>query len=185
MKMTYMDDYFMDKSKLGKRIMIIGSCGSGKTTLAIQLSKILKLPIIHLDKEYWKPGWVEPLKNEWEDKQNKLVLNDSWIIDGNYGGTFDIRFRRANTVIFLDYNKYVCLYRIIKRWIKNIGKKRADMADGCLEKIDIQFIKFVWEFPKNSRYKIIGKIDEYKDINKIILINKKQTKLFIEDIGKN
>ncbi|MDR2096312.1 MAG: hypothetical protein LBP76_12475 [Treponema sp.] len=82
----------MNKSKLGKRIMIIGSCGSGKTTLAIQLSNILKLPIIHLDKEYWKPGWVETSKEEWENKQNKLVLDENWIIDGNYGGTFDIRF---------------------------------------------------------------------------------------------
>jgi adenylate kinase family enzyme len=129
-----------------------------------------------------EPGWVESSKEEWENRQNKLVLDENWIMDGNYGGTFDIRFKRANTVIFLDYNRYICLYRIIKRWIQNIGKRRMDMAEGCIEKIDLPFIKFVWEFPKRSRYKIINKLDEYNNINKIILKNEKETKLFIKKI---
>ena len=173
----------MEDIKLGKRIMIIGSCGAGKTTLAIQLNEITNIPIIHLDKEYWKPGWVESNKEEWYEKQNKFVDNINWIIDGNYGGSLDIRLSKADTVIFLDYNKYICLYRIIKRWIQYFGKTRIDMAEGCNEKIDLPFIKFVWNFPKKPRKKIIDKLNEYNELNKIILKNPKETKIFLKMIG--
>jgi adenylate kinase family enzyme len=173
----------MEDIKLGKRIMIIGSCGAGKTTLAIQLNEITNIPIIHLDKEYWKPGWVESNKEEWYEKQNKFVDNINWIIDGNYGGSLDIRLSKADTVIFLDYNKYICLYRIIKRWIQYFGKTRIDMAEGCNEKIDLPFIKFVWNFPKKPRKKIVDKLNEYNELNKIILKNPKETKIFLKTIG--
>jgi adenylate kinase family enzyme len=173
----------MEEIELGKRVMIIGSCGAGKSTLSIQLNEIIDIPIIHLDKEYWKPGWVESGKEEWYEKQNKLVEKENWIIDGNYGGSLDIRFSKADTVIFLDYGKYICLYRIIKRSLQNIGKNRIDMAEGCNEKIvELSFIKFVWDFPKKSRPKIIDKIEEYNKINKIILKNPKETKLFLEKV---
>jgi adenylate kinase family enzyme len=172
----------MENINLGKKIMVIGSCGAGKTILAIQLNGKINIPIIHLDKEYWKPGWKETQKEEWQEKQKKLVDNESWIIDGNYGGTFDIRFSKADTVIFLDYNRYICLYRVIKRWLKNIGKNRVDMGEGCIEKIDLQFIKFVWEFPKKSRYKIIKKLEEYNEIKKIILKSPKEAKLFLKKV---
>ena len=163
---------------LGNRIMIVGSGGAGKSTLAIKLNELLKIPLIHLDKEYWKPGWEESPKKEWHEKQNKMIENINWIIDGNYGGTLDIRFSKADTVIFLDYNRLICTYRIFKRWIKNFNKKRIDMAEGCKEKIDIQFIKWVWEFPNKSRYKIIETMEKYDDVKKIILKNSKDTKLF-------
>ncbi|MDR3114094.1 MAG: DNA topology modulation protein [Treponema sp.] len=172
----------MEAIKLGKRILIIGPSGAGKTTLAIQLNEKINIPIIHLDKEYWKPGWIETQKDEWLEKQKKLVDNEIWIIDGNYGGTFDIRFSKADTVIFLDYNRYICIYRIIKKWIKNIGKNRIDMAEGCIEKIDLPFLKFVWEFPKKSRCKIINKLKEYNEIKEIILKNPKETKTFLRRI---
>ena len=174
----------MEQIKLGKRIMIIGSCGAGKSTLAIQLYEIINIPIIHLDKEYWKPGWVEPNKDEWHEKQSKLVDGESWIIDGNYGGSFDIRFSKADTIIFLDYNRYICLFRLFERWLQYRGKNRIDMGEGCNEKIpELSFIKFVLEFPKKSRPKIIDKMNEYKKIEKIILKNPKETKKFLIEIN--
>jgi adenylate kinase family enzyme len=175
----------MDIEKLGKRIMVIGSCGGGKTTFSIKLSKILKLPLIHLDKEFWKPGWIETPKEEWYGKQEKIVSNESWIIDGNYGGSFDIRFKKANTVIFLDYNRYICLIGIFKRWLMFFGKNRIDMGEGCIEKIDWQFIKFVWDFPKKSRPNIYNKLNEYENINKIILKNRRDTDKLMKSIKVN
>ena len=165
--------------------MIIGSCGAGKSTLAIQLNEIIDIPIIHLDKEYWKPGWVESEKEEWYERQNKMVGKDSWIIDGNYGGSLDIRFSKADTVIFLDYNKYICLYRIFKRWIQNRGRNRIDMGEGCNEKRpELSFIKFVWDFPKKSCPKIMDKMAQYNDIEKIILKNPKETRFFLKRVEK-
>lgn len=173
----------MNSNKLGKRIMIIGSCGSGKTTLAMQLNKKTTLPVIHLDKEYWQAGWVETPKELWIEKQRKLLLGDCWIVDGNYSGSFDIRLEKTDTVIFLDYNRYLCLYRVLRRWISNIGKVRVDMAEGCFEKIDLPFIKFVWRFPIDSRNKIINKLKEYNSVNVIRFRKPKETKRFLSSIN--
>jgi adenylate kinase family enzyme len=173
----------MNVIKLGKRIMIIGSCGSGKTTLAMQLSKKINLPVIHLDKEYWQAGWVETPKELWIEKQRKLLLDDCWIVDGNYGGSLDIRLEKADTVIFLDYNRYLCLYRVLRRWISNMGKVRVDMADGCIEKIDLPFIKFVWRFLIDSRNKIVNKIKEYNSVNVISFRKPKETKWFLRSLN--
>lgn len=170
----------MNNKKLGKRIIIIGSCGSGKSTLAVKLNKITNIPVIHLDKEYWNPGWKETPQEQWHEKQYQLLgKSDCWIADGNFQGSLDIRLNMTDTVIFLDYNRYICLYRAFKRWLTNYGKTRKDMADGCIEKMDIAFFKYIWRFPLDSRYKIINKLKEYHNVNKIILKNPKETEKFI------
>lgn len=113
-----------------------------------------------------------------------MLLGDCWIVDGNYGGSLHIRLEKADTVIFLDYNRYLCLYRVLKRWICNIGKVRVDMAEGCVEKIDLPFIKFVWRFPIDSRNKIINKLKEYNSVNIISLRNPKEKKCFLRSLNK-
>jgi adenylate kinase family enzyme len=83
-----------------KRIAIIGSCGAGKSTLARQMGTILGLEVIHLDSFFWKPGWVETPRVEWRSTVENLVKRETWIIDGNYGSTFDIRLEAADTIVF-------------------------------------------------------------------------------------
>ncbi len=173
----------MDNATLGKHIMIIGSCGSGKTTLAIELGKRIKLPVIHLDKEYWHAGWVESSKEKWIEKQWELLAGECWIVDGNYGGSLDIRLGKADTAIFLDYSRYLCLYRVLKRWITNIGRTRIDMADGCVEKIDVPFIRFVWRFPFDSRPKLLDKLQEYTTVQVIRISSPKEARKLIEECG--
>ena len=171
--------------RLGRKIMIIGSGGSGKSTLARKLGEILKLPVIHLDKEFWNPGWIETPKEEWYKKQRNLMLKPEWIADGNFGGSLEIRLEKADSIIFLDFNRLTCIWGVIKRWFTNYGKTRHDMTEGCDEKIDLQFLKWIWNYPLNSRPNVMAKISKYKNIELIIVKNRKEIKHIIKNIMIN
>ncbi|PSR33577.1 MAG: AAA family ATPase [Sulfobacillus benefaciens] len=138
-----------------KRIAIIGSPGAGKSTLAWQLGEILGLPVFHLDRLFWKPGWIPSPKSLWIAMQSTLVTQDSWIIDGNYGSTLHIRVAAADTIIFLDFPRYICLGQAVKRAWQYRGTIRPDMAQGCPEKIDREFLQYIWRFPFSERPQIL------------------------------
>lgn len=164
-----------------KRIAIIGCSGSGKSTLARQLGTILNVPVIHLDALFWKPGWVETAGQDWIAIQEKLVKQESWIIDGNYTSTMDIRFVEADTIMFLDYPRWLCLYRALKRWITYAGKTRPDIAPGCPEKVDWPFIQWIWSYRKRSRPLALQKLEKYQaDHTIIILHSPAETRRFLE-----
>jgi len=141
-----------------ERILILGCCGAGKSTLARSLEKELDLPIIHLDQHYWQPNWQEPSKAAWTTKVEELIKLDKWIMDGNYGGTLDLRIKRADTIVYLDASTIKCLYRVIKRIIKYRGKVRPDMPQGCPERFDLDFLHYVLVFNLIRKKSILKKI---------------------------
>ena len=153
-----------------RRVVIIGSCGAGKSTLAVSLGQKLSLPVIHLDAYYWQPGWQETATAQWLETQQELVKSDRWIIDGNYGGSLDLRLAAADTIIWLDFNRYLCLSRVLKRYLQYPGKTRPDMAQGCPERLNIEFFKYVWDFPRLQRPKIQAKLNEYDREKQIIIL---------------
>ncbi len=165
-------------NNIGKRIMIIGSPGSGKSTFAGKLSQITQLPLIHLDKEFWKDGWIETPRQEWIEKQKQLILGDEWIIDGNYGGTMDLRLEKADTIICFKLSRTVCLLSYYKRVITNIGKVRVDMPEGCPEKFDFEFMKYIWNFPKASGKTNLDIIEKNKDKQIIVFKSRKESQQF-------
>lgn len=165
-----------------KRIMIIGSGGAGKSTLARQLGEILQLPVYHLDLYYWKPGWNPTPNDEWGLFQENLVNEERWIIDGNYGRTFDIRMKRAHVIILLDLSRWITVYRVIKRRIMYHGKTRPDLNEDCPESLDFEFIKWVWNFRKTRIPGIIQKLNIYKDKKIIILKSPKEARVFLDQV---
>ena len=152
-----------------ERVIIIGSAGSGKSTLAQQLGDKLHLPVVHLDKYYWKPNWVPTPNEEWDRIVEAFTSEDHWIIDGNYSRTMDIRMKRADLIIFLDMPRWLCLYRILKRRIMYHKKTRPDMNDGCQEKIDYEFFKWVWNYRKRSRKGTLDKLEQVNDQQQVII----------------
>ncbi len=154
-----------------QRVAIIGSCGAGKSTLARSLGEKLSLPIIHLDAYYWRSRWQEIDSAKWLKIQQELVEGDRWIIDGNYGNTMDVRFAVADTIIWLDFNRYLCLWRVFQRYLQYAGKIRPDMAAGCPERLNWEFLQYVWNFPKLHRMIIINKLAKQASKQIIILQN--------------
>lgn len=145
-----------------KRVLVIGSCGAGKSSFSQRLHKITALPVIHLDRYYWKPGWVEPPKEEWKRIVADLIDRDEWIIDGNYGGTMEMRINRADTVFWLDMSRHLCVSRIVKRTLLYKEGSRPDMADGCDERFKWDFMRYVWNFRRDKNPIIEKRLAEFQ-----------------------
>ena len=122
-----------------ERIIIIGCGGAGKSTLARKLGEVLDLPVVHLDKLFWKPGWVETSHEEFDALLAQELAKDHWIMDGNFNRTMPERMKRCDTIIYLDFSRFACLMGVLKRVITTYGKVRPDMGEGCPERIDLEF----------------------------------------------
>ena len=126
-----------------QRVLIIGPCGAGKSTLARKLGDRLGLPVFHMDQLNWRTGWVESSKDEIGAKLQAIVTDDRWLIDGNYGGTLAERLSRADTVIYLDFPISLCVARVLRRIWSYRGSTRPDMTEGCPERFDLAFLWYL------------------------------------------
>ena len=145
-----------------RRICVVGSGGSGKSTLSRRLGEAHGLPVVHLDAEYWQPGWVELPRDEWHRRQAALVAADAWVMDGNYGGSFDLRFPRADLIVDLDLPRWRCVVGILRRSVRWIGRTRPDMAPGCPERWPTRkFLRWVWRYPIDSRPRLEAALQEH------------------------
>ena len=141
-----------------RRILVIGSGGAGKSTLATRLGQRTGLPVVHLDALYWRPGWVATPNDEWDRAVAGLVGGEAWIMDGNYSRTLDQRLAACDTVLFLDLPRLTCLWRIVKRRLRFRQRTRPDMASGCEERLTWEFVRWVWAYPRRTRGKVLDKL---------------------------
>lgn len=165
------------------RIMVIGvSAGVGKSTFARQLGILTRIEVTHLDRLYWKPGWVEASNAEFCDAQQQIVPKDEWIIEGNYAKTIAIREPHANTVIYLELPLLICLYRVLKRRVQYRGKTRSDMGEGCQEKMDKAFLKFIVTTYGPRKREMLKRLRRYREEGKTVhyLKTRKEIEKFIK-----
>ncbi len=159
-----------------KRIAIIGSSGSGKSTFANNLGKKLNRKVIHLDKEYYHSGWEEkyPIKEDWNNFQRSLVEQQEWIIDGNYRSSLDIRLSQADTIIFFDFPVWRCLFRVFARTLSM--EQPFDKPEGTRNTISWRLIKFIFTYPRQKVYNLI---DGFRHKSKVYIVknNKEIQKL--------
>src|ERR1051325_535833 len=156
-----------------RKVLVIGPGGAGKSTLANQLGKLLNIEVLHLDKFYWHSGWTEMPKSKWLKTVEELLRRDAWIMDGNYSGTLDIRFQACDTVIFLDMPRALCLWRVLKRAIMYRNKSRPDMAEGCPERLRLEFILWVWNYSSRTRPKIVRMLESNAKGKRIVWLRSK------------
>ena len=135
------------------KIAIIGYSGSGKSTLAKQLAEVYNIPVLHFDKVQFRPNWeIRPQASKEIMTKTFLDLHKDWVIDGNYSKlSFERRMEEADVIIMLLFNRFSCLYRVWRRYLKYKNTTRSDMADGCDEKLDAEFVKWVLRDGRSKR----------------------------------
>lgn len=134
-----------------RRIAVIGRAGSGKSTAAVALGRAFDLPVVHLDQLYWTSDWEPVAPERFDAAQRSAIAGDSWVIDGGYSTppAFGERVRRAELVVITEAPLAVCLYRVIRRYVRHRGRPRAGRPDGADERIDLAFLIWIVRWSRN------------------------------------
>ena len=157
-----------------RRLLVVGAGGAGKSTLARRVGERLGLPVIHLDAHYWRAGWVETPADEWAAVVDRLIAGEAWVMDGNYGGTMPIRFERADTVVFLDLPRVLCLLSVIWRSIRHRRTPRPDMAEGNPEKLDPAFLQWIWNYPRTKRPGVLRQLEALPSTTSVVRLTSRR-----------
>lgn len=143
------------------RITIVGPAGSGKSTLSKRLGKLHNIPFFHMDQYFFNPGWVEkPIEELVSEVEEIVEQNENWVFEGNYSRTLPVRLERSTEVIFLDYPRYIYVWRVFKRLVTNYRVVREDSAPGCPERLNLAFLHYVWTFKTKRRQRLKQQIEE-------------------------
>lgn len=168
-----------------KRIIIIGSGGSGKSTLAKELAAGLELPVVHLDRLYWLPGYQTVDKADFDHRLLEELSKSEWIIDGNFNRTLPKRLLYCDTVIYLDYPRLISTYGVIKRFFMYRNSNREDMGQGCPERLNLEFLKWVWTFNHRYRPNYMALLSTCKDQKVFIVKNRRETRQLVETLKED
>lgn len=162
------------------KIAIVGYSGAGKSTLARYLGSHYDCPVLHLDRIHFASGWIERPDEDMLADALSFMEQESWIIDGNYSNIlYQRRLEEADQIIILDFGRMNCLQRAYKRYRLYRGQVRSDMAEGCPEKFDWEFVRWIlWDGRSGkarARYKSI--LADYPD-KTILLKNQAELERF-------
>ena len=161
-----------------KKVVIIGSSGAGKTTLAQALEPILNLKVYHLDRMFWMRDWKGKDRETRIDILQKISPEKQWIIEGTYPDSSVPGLEAADTIIFLDRSPFTCLCRVIARHWKS-STRRRDIPEGCADILNGHRMWKVLTFPFRDRKRLIQKLDAYKSKRIIRLRSDKEVKDFL------
>ena len=163
-----------------ERVAVVGSPGAGKTSFSLELAKRTGLPVVHLDKLYWKPGWVEPSAFRWRKRVADVAAAPRWITDGNYAGTMHLRLARADTVIALDFPAALCVWRASRRIAEGYGRVREDSAVGCPERLDLTFLLYIARFGNGgARRRLLDRLERARGARVHILRTPREARAFL------
>ncbi len=169
-----------------RKVLVIGPGGAGKTTLAMRIAEATGLPLIHLDSLYWRPGWQPTQAAEWDDLVSQLSSQPSWVMDGNYGGTLDVRIAAADTIIFLDWPRLRCIWRVVRRRVQFTDRSRPSMPAGCPERLTVEFLRWIWDYPRRRRPGILERLERVRGHKHVaVLRNRADVRAFLDGLGSD
>lgn len=167
------------------KIAVIGYSGSGKSTLARALGERYGVPVLHFDTVHWAPGWQERDKAEVHQIAREFIEQPEWVIDGNYTKyEYQRRMAEADTIIFLDFPRLSCFVRAWKRYFRFRGVTRADMADGCAEKMDAEFVWWLlWKGRTRQRRESFQEVVEQYPEKTVVLRRQRDIDRYLEGLS--
>lgn len=171
----------MEENKsIANRIMVIGCPGAGKSTLSAQIAQIRNIPLVHLDSIQWIDDNTTAPQATFDAKLKEEIQKKEWIMDGNYARTLALRMECADMVIWLDFPRSICCYRILKRYVKN---KRKKNPHGNPDRLDFSFLRFVWNYKKENDSQIKSlKIKYQEQLHFIHIHSGQELKEFMKKI---
>jgi len=172
--------------KLGRRIVVVGTTGSGKTTLAGELARRLEVPHVELDALHWEPGWTEAPTDLFRERVTHALSGEAWVADGNYSAVRDIVWSRADTIVWLDYSLPTMLYRLARRTFRRIFT-REELWSGNKERVLTQFLSrdsiFLWAFKtyrkRRRTYPTLLASPEHAHLHLVHLRSPRQERCFL------
>ncbi len=151
------------------RILVVGPSGCGKTYLARRLGQILGNPPIHLDAEFWQPGWVPTPQAEWRRAVESLVQRERCILDGTYESTLDLRIPAAQAIIVIERSRWVCLWGVIRRILIHRNRPRPDAPPA--QPLDISYLRYIWGYPARTRPLLNALIKRHGQEKCVVVLN--------------
>ncbi|MBQ9551740.1 MAG: hypothetical protein IJU96_03150 [Clostridia bacterium] len=165
-----------------KKILVVGNDGSGKTYFARQLSEKLGLPLVHLDKEYFRKGWGILPREEWLNRHRQLLEEDEWIIDGYYPHTLKERFLCADAVVYLDVPNLLCYRHLLKRNKEYKTTSRPDLPEKCPEFLRPEQFRAIRTFNKTERNRVYSYMKRYPRKFMFVLHSDYEAEDFLDEL---
>ena len=156
-----------------RRILVLGPCGSGKTWLTRQLSRILDLPAVHLDAHFWHPGWISTPQPEWRTVVSSLIEQGSWIMDGTYESTLDLRIPAADAIIMVNRPRWSCFWGVVRRSLVYRNKPRPDAPSS--QPIDLAYLRYIWRYPVQTDTLVHELIEKHGPKTPVIRLDKRKS----------
>ena len=167
----------MSAAEIGCRVLVLGSCGAGKSSFARKLHEITGLPLVHLDLVWWRPDETHIPREEFDRRLEQLVSGDRWILDGDYSRTYELRIRACDTVVFLDYDEETCLQGLRQR----VGQKRPDIP-WVEQRLDPELVETARRYKTDSRPRLLALLEKYPEKQTVVFHTRVEADAWLEEI---